>query len=520
MEEQASAAALFAPLPSSPLAASPSPTFSATLFSRVPATLTTSARIRHHCLRWRDAAVALRGRTLVFGESAVEVVAARPESRSRVVVTGRNGDDLTLEFARAEEARAWAAALAEVAAMEDVGLGDFDVLSAIGKGGSGEVFLCRRRGEDRLLAMKVVQKFDVFHSESTLRHCLDERLCLEFAREHPYVVSLRYAFQSERAMYLVTDFASGGDLRTTLNRLPGKKMDEAEGRLVLAQMVLAVADLNRRGIIHRDIKIENVLLDSDGNAQLCDMGLAKVLATGPYGRTRSFCGTPGSMAPEVARKSGGYGSKVDVWGLGTLLYRVLVGRMPFADRNKSPLQRAAGHGEVLRRIVQDEVLYPSSLSIGARELLEGMLEKGEDKRMNFAEVMESKFFASIDFEELERKPRVAAVEGGAESGEESDVSRKSAEVEALSNFETERLKGVEINPEEILEHGGKSHSTDSSSSGKGPVAAKGNAKSSQHGLRSMLKRVASTGRMAKRPSETSIIGFAYANGYDARIGAL
>jgi serine/threonine protein kinase len=518
----AAAALLNPPVPANPATSVPS----STLFPRLPVALSDAARQRmgRGLHIWKPIRASLRGNALVLssagdqaGEPAavLEVRAAReaPQRghRGAVVVFGMGGEEVVLEFGDEGRREMWLRALRRVGSDEMPELADFEVLRAVGKGGSGEIFVCRRKGEERLLAMKVVQKFAAFHSDTSLQHSLDERLALQLAADHPFIVRLRYAFQTERALYLITDFASGGDLQTMLNRRPDTRIGEDEARRIFTQLLLAIEHLHSLNIMHRDIKAANVLLDRSGNVQLCDMGLAKFLPAGRFSRTRSFCGTIGSMAPEMALRKRPYSIAVDLWSYGVLLFRCLVGRMPYADKaNKSPLRRYADDNEILRRIIQDEVELPSVasglLSPEARELLRGLLEKDETKRFNLEEVKESAFFAGVNFDAVledghrEVRAHSAASVSSVSSDDWSEV------VDDLSNFELDRVANLKLNPDEVREYGQARHATS--------VLGGGNFGSS---AKSIIKRVASSGHLRKRPSETSIIGFAYAheNGLDA-----
>lgn len=492
-----------------------------TLFSRLPTALSDPARQRtgHGLHVWKHVRASLRGNALVLtGVSA----AAKPElaaaaatvfevrsvreaphrgHRSAITVMGVDDEEVVLDFESSMRREAWLAALRRVGSDEMPELSDFEIIRAVGKGGSGEIFVCRHKSDPQLLAMKVVQKFNAFHSDTSLQHSLDERLALQLAADHPFIVRLRYAFQTERAMYLITDFASGGDLRTMLNRRPAKRIDEDEARTLFAQLLLALEHLHSLNIMHRDIKAENVLLDADGNLKLCDMGLAKFLPTGRFGRSKTFCGTIGSMAPEMALRRKPYSIAVDLWSFGVLLFRCLVGRMPFGDlANKSPLARTADDNEILRRIIQDDILFPSDasglLSPEARALLKGLLDKDESKRLNLEEVKEAAFFAGLDWDAvLASEKTEQALAGSAASVVSSEGL--SDEIDELSNFELGRVANLKLNPDEIRDHGQVRRASKSLGS---PSASRAT---------SMLKRIASSGHMRKRPSETSIIGFAY-----------
>ncbi|KAK1861382.1 hypothetical protein I4F81_003966 [Pyropia yezoensis] len=236
----------------------------------------------------------------------------------------------------------------------------------------------------------VVQKFDAYHSDGSLRHAVDERLVAELATGgSPYVLALRHAFQTPSALYLVSEWCGGGDLRSALRRRPGGTLSRSEAVRLLSQLVVAVGVLHRLGVVHRDIKAENVFLASappvaaDGGPDLSaavirlgDMGLAKKLPAGRHGRTRSFCGTDEYMAPEVVLGRP-YGTAVDWWSLGVLAARLLTGRLPYTG---PPGGRPATNHRLFESIVTEEPNLPAGLDAHVEALLRGLLHQDESHR--------------------------------------------------------------------------------------------------------------------------------------------
>eukprot|EP00179_Madagascaria_erythrocladioides_P005902 CAMPEP_0198312472 /NCGR_PEP_ID=MMETSP1450-20131203/3822_1 /TAXON_ID=753684 ORGANISM="Madagascaria erythrocladiodes, Strain CCMP3234" /NCGR_SAMPLE_ID=MMETSP1450 /ASSEMBLY_ACC=CAM_ASM_001115 /LENGTH=486 /DNA_ID=CAMNT_0044015417 /DNA_START=72 /DNA_END=1532 /DNA_ORIENTATION=+ len=327
-------------------------------------------------------------------------------------------------------AEALAAAVKSAATKRTVGLDDFVIISPIGRGGSGKVFLVEDKATGERLAMKVLEKAEVYESDGSMRHAIDERLLLEKCQGHPNIVQLKYAFQTEANLYLVTEFCEGGDLHMYLRRMGGK-LSEAHARQIAAEVVLAVNHVHSLGVVYRDIKPENILLDSEGHIRLADFGLAKFLEGGRHGRTRSFCGTRDFIAPEMM-VGGSYGLSVDTWSFGVLLYRMVFGRAPFPSKGIS-------RAEHVRRVEEEPVRYPNGSSPEVESLLKGLLHKDLEFRMEFHEIQSHPFFAEVDWDRV----AIASIDIG-------DEVKKMEEV-----FDLTRVKDMSIGESSTDSHTGR-----------------------------------------------------------------
>ncbi|VEL19681.1 unnamed protein product [Protopolystoma xenopodis] len=212
---------------------------------------------------------------------------------------------------------------------------DFHLLKVLGKGGYGKVFLARKiSGVDsgQTFAMKVLSKASIVRNAKDTAHTRSERNILEMIK-HPFLVQLHYAFQTPGKLYLVLEFLAGGELFMQLEK-EGVFVEE-QASFYLAEITLAIGHLHSMGIIYRDLKPENVLLDSEGHVKLTDFGLSKERLS-KDALTHTFCGTIDYMAPEILKRQG-HGKEVDWWSLGTLMYDMLSGGPPFAaqDKNKT-----------------------------------------------------------------------------------------------------------------------------------------------------------------------------------------
>ncbi|XP_017101390.2 chromosomal serine/threonine-protein kinase JIL-1 [Drosophila bipectinata] len=310
---------------------------------------------------------------------------------------------------------------------EAVSLNDFKIVRVLGTGAYGRVFLVRkltRHDAGKLYAMKVLNKITVVQKRKTAEHTKTERVVLEAVQRSPFLVSLHYAFQSSTKLYLVLDFAKGGELFTHLYH--SENFEESRVKIYIAEVVLALEQLHQLGIIYRDIKLENILLDGDGHIVLSDFGLSKILTAENEYRAHSFCGTLEYMAPEIIRTGPpGHDSAVDWWSVGVLTFELLTGASPFATSDGQSQQ-----SEISRRIQKEQPLIPSSFSAHARDFVLKMLEKNPKRRLggnhrDASEIKEHPFFQGINWKELRAKRRKAPYKPPLTS--EDDVQNFSSE---------------------------------------------------------------------------------------------
>lgn len=288
----------------------------------------------------------------------------------------------------------------------------FDLLKVLGTGAYGKVFLVRKRtGADtgRLYAMKVLKKASIVQRKKTTEHTKTERQVLEAVRDSPFLVTLHYAFQTDAKLHLILDYVSGGELFTHLYQR--EHFTEDEVRIYIGEVILALEHLHKLGIIYRDIKLENILLDKEGHIVLTDFGLSKEFL--PHerdsnARTYSFCGTIEYMAPEVVRGgTTGHDIAVDWWSVGVLTYELLTGASPFTIDGEKNTQQ-----EISRRILKTDPPVPSHLNPIVRDFIQRLLVKDPRQRLgggpgDAKELKEHPFFkkapAPFTWEALERR---------------------------------------------------------------------------------------------------------------------
>lgn len=246
----------------------------------------------------------------------------------------------------------------------------------------------RKKDSGRIYAMKIIRK-DRIVARSEVHHTLAERTVLSRIN-HPFIVPLKFSFQTPEKLYLVLAFVNGGELFHHLQR--DGKFDERRSRFYAAELLCALECLHKHDVIYRDLKPENILLDCNGHIALCDFGLCKLGMTA-MDTTNTFCGTPEYLSPEVLYGQG-YTKVVDWWTLGVLLYEMLTGLPPFYDENTN---------EMYRRILQDELRFPDNFSLATRSILAGLLNRDANRRLGVngpEEIKNHPFFAEIDWGKL------------------------------------------------------------------------------------------------------------------------
>lgn len=264
---------------------------------------------------------------------------------------------------------------------------DFDLLKVIGKGSFGKVMQVMKKDTKQIYALKTLRKHHIV-SRMEVTHTLAERTVL--ARiNNPFVVPLKFSFQSPEKLYLVLSFINGGELFYHLQKSGKFSMDRS--RFYIAELLTALESLHELDVIYRDLKPENILIDYQGHIALCDFGLCK-LNMSNEDKTNTFCGTPEYLAPELLLNQG-YTRSVDWWTLGTLLYEMLTGLPPFYDDDVSAMYK---------KILQNPLKFPSFLEgTDAEDLLTKLLQKDPSKRLDEAKAIKAHpFFRNIDWKRL------------------------------------------------------------------------------------------------------------------------
>ena len=278
-----------------------------------------------------------------------------------------------------------------------VGPSDFKVLRLIGKGTFGQVFQVQKKDTDRIYAMKVLSK-KVIVQKKEVAHTIGERniLVRTAMANSPFIVGLKFSFQTPTDLYLVTGFMSGGELFWHLQK--EGRFNEQRAKFYIAELILALQHLHQYNIVYRDLKPENILLDATGHIALCDFGLSKANLT-KDSTTNTFCGTTEYLAPEVLLDEAGYTTMVDFWSLGVLVFEMCCGWSPFYADDTQQMYKNIAFGKV--RFPRD------ALSVEGRNFVKGLLNRNPKHRLgalrDAEELKEHKFFEDTDWEKMMKK---------------------------------------------------------------------------------------------------------------------
>ncbi|KZF20853.1 serine/threonine-protein kinase DBF20 [Xylona heveae TC161] len=370
--------------------------------------------------------------------------------------------------------------------------GDFQILTQVGQGGYGQVFLAQKKDTKEVCALKVMSKKLLFKLDE-IRHVLTERDILTAAKSD-WLVKLLYAFQDEKSIYLAMEYVPGGDFRTLLNNTG--VLHNRHARFYTAEMFSCVDALHQLGYIHRDLKPENFLIDSTGHVKLTDFGLSAGMLSpvkiesmrikleevgnlsAPFGRpmeersaaerregyrslrerdvnyAKSIVGSPDYMAPEVL-KGEEYDFTVDYWSLGCMLFEALAGYPPFAGATVDETWQNLKHWrKVLRKPEYEDPTY--FLSPRTWDLITRLVASKTSRFRGIQEIHSHAYFSEVDWNRLraQRAPFVPELDSETDAGyfddfsSEADMAKykevhdKQAAIESLADRDEKMNKGL------------------------------------------------------------------------------
>ncbi|CAI2373798.1 unnamed protein product [Moneuplotes crassus] len=317
---------------------------------------------------------------------------------------------------------------------------DLQVMKKIGSGTFARVFLCKSMKTQETYALKVIDKKKL-KNKDLIRYAVTERKILQEVKSD-FVVSLKLSFQTKSHCYLLMDYCPGQDICTYLDKESSFSEDKA--RFYLSEIVAAIHALHKNGVIHRDLKPNNIMLDSDGHIKLIDFNLCKTGIATSLQRTKSYCGTPAYMAPEVLSAIS-YGRAIDWYLVGVILYEMVVGIPPFFQSDISKVHRG---------ILRSKLEIPVKCSDECKDLLHKLLCKNPSKRLGnmphltnetgAGDVLAHPWFKGITLEQIEAKELHPYIPYLKKSNLEMETSLSPKEQKYLETF-NENLKNSLLN---------------------------------------------------------------------------
>ncbi|XP_071762252.1 MAP/microtubule affinity-regulating kinase 3a isoform X8 [Centroberyx gerrardi] len=268
-------------------------------------------------------------------------------------------------------------------------VGNYRLLKTIGKGNFAKVKLARHILTGREVAIKIIDKTQL--NPNSLQKLFREVRIMKILN-HPNIVKLFEVIETERTLYLVMEYASGGEVFDYL--VAHGRMKEKEARAKFRQIVSAVQYCHQKHIVHRDLKAENLLLDADMNIKIADFGFSNEFTMG--NKLDTFCGSPPYAAPELFQGKKYDGPEVDVWSLGVILYTLVSGSLPFDGQNLKELRE---------RVLRGKYRIPFYMSTDCENLLKRFLVLNPAKRGTLEQIMKDRWI-NAGFEEDELKPFV------------------------------------------------------------------------------------------------------------------
>ncbi|XP_034457401.1 serine/threonine-protein kinase N2 isoform X2 [Hippoglossus hippoglossus] len=275
---------------------------------------------------------------------------------------------------------------------EALQMDDFNCISVLGRGHFGKVLMAEYKKSGKLYAIKALKKGDIVTRDEVDSLMCEKRIFEVInTSQHPFLVNLYGCFQTADHVCFVMAYSSGGDLMTHIHT---SIFTEKQARFYSSCVLLGLEFLHQNHIVYRDLKLDNLLMDADGFVRIADFGLCKE-GMGHGDRTSTFCGTPEFLAPEVLTDNN-YTRSVDWWGLGVLIYEMLVGESPFPGDDEE---------EVFDSIVNDDVRFPRFLSPESVSLIQKLLQKNPGTRLgggeeDASEIKRHRFFQGTDWDAL------------------------------------------------------------------------------------------------------------------------
>uniref|UniRef100_A0A8C5D446 Protein kinase C n=1 Tax=Gouania willdenowi TaxID=441366 RepID=A0A8C5D446_GOUWI len=271
-----------------------------------------------------------------------------------------------------------------------INVDNFVFHKVLGKGSFGKVLLAELKGRGEYFAVKALKK-DVVLMDDDVECTMIEKRVLALAWENPFLTHLYSTFQTKEHLFFVMEYLNGGDLMFHIQEKGRFELYRAS--FYSAEIICGLQFLHSKGIIYRDLKLDNVMLDQEGHIKIADFGMCKENVFGEN-RATTFCGTPDYIAPEILLGQK-YSFSVDWWSFGVLLYEMLIGQSPFHGDDED---------ELFESIRMDTPHYPRWINKEAKDLLEQLFERDPTRRLGVVgDIRSHSFFKPFNWQALEQR---------------------------------------------------------------------------------------------------------------------
>jgi serine/threonine protein kinase len=293
-------------------------------------------------------------------------------------------------------------------------LNDFEMQKLIGRGSFGQVFLVQNKISKDFYALKSLKKDIVLHDPDGYECAKLERDVMKFANENPFITKLFCTFQNDEHLFFVMEFLNGGDLM--FHMLQSRQFNETRARFYAVEIASAIQFLHSINIVYRDLKLDNIILDSEGHCKIADFGMCKKFDIENC-KTQTFCGTPDYIAPEVIYSylyilnfftfgtcskiimGQPYNHSIDWWSFGVLIFEMLTGCSPFSGVTEEDLYKD---------ILKGNLYFPPSLSLDAVDCIRLFFEREPSKRLGMktsphGRIRDQKFFSRVNWDQIEAR---------------------------------------------------------------------------------------------------------------------
>ena len=244
----------------------------------------------------------------------------------------------------------------------------------IGQGAQAKVRLCKNKLTGDIYCMKIYNNIIIQNNEKKL--LIEKEISILKEISHPNIIKFIEKIYSNSKIYLILEYAKGITLKSYMKNQPNQKLNEFKAKKIFIQLIFALSYLHNNKICHRDIKLDNIIIDDKLNIKIIDLGLGVHFQENK--KLNFFCGTPFFMAPEIFKKEFYYGPSVDIWSAGIVLYILLCGKLPFKSNNEKNLKQIICNGYIN---------FPNYLSFSVKDLIQKMLCVNPLNRINCNQIL-------------------------------------------------------------------------------------------------------------------------------------